>query len=85
MTKEDGPDGDAILQIFEQASVARAHWLAGTVPSRSAQASPELPSFSESMGEMFAGSKIMQAQRRMFRGGGDPEQDRDRGRERRQR
>ena len=50
LTHEEGPDGDAILQMFEQASVARAHWLAGTVPSRSAQASPELPSFSREHG-----------------------------------
>ena len=84
LTHEEGPDGDAILQMFEQAATARAHWLAGTVPSRSAQANPELPTFSESMGEMFAGSKIMQAQRRMFGGGQrEQDQDRDRGRERR--
>ena len=78
LTHEEGPDGNAILQMFEQASVARAHWLAGTVPSRSQQANPELPSFSESMGEMFAGSKIMEAQRKMFRGGSSQEQDRER-------
>lgn len=65
---ERGPDGAAVQEMFEQASVARARWLAGAVNSRSRQAGPaaEIPNFAESMGEMFAGRKLMQAQKRFF-------------------
>ena len=63
LTKESGPDGDAILQMFEQAAVARGQWLAGAVNTRSAKANPEMPSFGGSMGELFtgtAGAKMLQ-------------------------
>lgn len=78
LTEEAGPDSEAVHQVFEQASVARAHWLAGTVLSRAQQAASgsEIPSFAESMGEMFAGRKIMEAQKRLF----NKDQDRDRSR-----
>ena len=32
---------------------------------------PEIPSFGEAMGEMLMGRKILEAQRRFFRGGRD--------------
>jgi hypothetical protein len=43
---------------------------------------PEIPSFSESMGEMFLGRKGMEMQRRFFRGDKE-EQKEDRGKRRR--
>lgn len=75
LTKESGPDGDVILQMFEQAATARGQWLAGAVNSRSSMSSPEIPNFGESLGEMFtgtAGSKML----RKFTS--DPDKDRKR-------
>ena len=67
-------DTEGLQKLFEDASEARARWLAGDINSRSRQSSPEIPSFAESMGEMFAGRRIMEAQRRFF-GGGDRDKD----------
>ena len=66
----DGPKQEDIRQVFEQASEARAAWLAGGVtPMARQQASAtEIPSFSESMGQMFLGSKGTEAQKRFFKG-----------------
>jgi prephenate dehydrogenase len=65
---ETGPKGDDIRQVFEQASDARALWMAGAIsPSSGSQsARPEVPSFTESIGQMFMGTKIMEAQKRLF-------------------
>ena len=65
-------DSAAVLDLFVQARVARAKWLAGDYGSQSRQYSPhqELPTFAESMGDMFMGRKLMDAQRRFFRGDG---------------
>ena len=60
--------GEDIKQVFEEASLARAKWLAGlTTPlARQRSDSPEIPSFSETMGQMFLGQKGMEVQRRIF-------------------
>ena len=65
----NGASGDDIKEVFEEASVARARWLAGLVTPMSRQRSPatEIPSFSENMGQMFMGQKAMDAQKRFFR------------------
>ena len=66
-------DSAKVLDLFVQARVARDKWLAGDYGSRSRQYSPhqELPTFAESMGDMFVGRKLLDAQRRIFRGSKD--------------
>ena len=65
-----GPDGEAIRQVFQEASDARARLLAGAVnPSARSQAVlPEIPSFTENFGRLLLGTKIMEAQKRVFGG-----------------
>ncbi len=67
---DDGSDssGEDIKQVFEQASHARAQWLAGLVTplARQQLRAPEIPTFSENMGQMLLGQKGMEAQRRFF-------------------
>ena len=63
LVAEDGPDVDAVQEIFEDASTARAKLMAGLVNSRAREAASsgsDIPSFSEGMGEMFAGRKVME-------------------------
>ena len=68
LNAEGGPDSDAVHQFFADASEARARWMAGAVVSKSRQASSasSIPTFAESMGEMFAGRKVMEAQKKLF-------------------
>lgn len=61
----DGPRGEELHQTFEDASNARAKWLAGLVSSQRSN-SPEIPTFGESMGQIFMGQKAMDAQKRFF-------------------
>lgn len=63
---ETEPDPDAVKTIFEQASEARAKWMAGAVTLESRSYSPhqELPTFAESMGEMFMGRRAMDARKK---------------------
>jgi len=65
-----GPDGEAIRQMFQEASDARAGLLAGAVnPSaRTQPVAPEIPSFTENLGRMLLGTKLMEAQKRVFGG-----------------
>ena len=63
---EDGPDPDAVHQVFVDAMEARARWQAGIFTTR--ESSPEIPSFSDSMSEIFIGSKGVEAQKRFFGG-----------------
>ena len=65
---ESGPKGDDLRQVFEQASDARTQWLAGAVsPSAHTQFPlPEIPSFTEGMGQILMGSKLMEARKRFF-------------------
>ena len=64
---EDGPDPDAVHEVFVDALEARARWQAGIFNSRDRSA-PEIPSFSDNMGEMFMGSKGVEVQKKMFGG-----------------
>ncbi len=70
---DDGnePSGDDIKQVFDDASQARARWLAGLVTPLARRGGPatEIPSFSENMGQMFMGQKAMDAQKRFFNRG----------------
>ena len=69
-------DPQALLELFTRARDARAQWLAGDYGAQSRQYNPhqELPTFAQSMGDMFVGRRLMDAQRRLFRGGsGDGE------------
>jgi prephenate dehydrogenase len=63
-------DPEAVKDIFEQAAEARAKWVSGQFGPEAHQLNTnrELPTFAESMGEMFAGRKMIEAQKRMFRG-----------------
>ena len=64
-------DPAAVLDLFVRARDARAQWLAGDYGAQSRQYNPhqELPTFAQSMGDMFVGRRLMDAQRRLFRGG----------------
>lgn len=66
--REPVPDGEAVKEVFQQAFDARARWLAGLVNPQARMGNPntEIPSFAESMGEMFAGRTLMKAQKRFF-------------------
>jgi len=64
---ENGPDPDAVHQVFVDAMEARARWQAG-IFTKTDRLSPEIPSFSENMSEMFIGSKGMEAQKKLFGG-----------------
>ena len=82
---EEGPDVEAVGELFEHASVERTRWMAGVITpgSRLQRDAPDIPSFAESMGEMFIGRKGMEAQRRFFRGNKEEkEEDRGKGRRR---
>jgi prephenate dehydrogenase len=65
----DGQQGEAIQQMFEQASEARARWLTGGVTQRAREGHPdsEMPTFAENMGQLFVGKKVMDAQKRLFK------------------
>ena len=67
---DNGPRGEDMRQVFEEASSARAHWLAGLVTplARLHSSATEMPSFSDNMGQMFIGQKAMEAQKRFFGG-----------------
>lgn len=64
-----GSQGESIQQMFEQASEARARWLAGGVTQGARQGHPdsEMPTFAENMGQLFVGKKVMDAQKRFFK------------------
>ena len=65
---ESGPDEEGVQQFFEQAAEARARWLAGAIKPMSRQTSfqADVPSFSESMGTMFAGTRGVEAAKRIM-------------------
>ena len=77
---EPEPDGEAVKGFFDQVAEARARWLAGEATAQARMASPQredLPSFSESMGEMFMGRKLVQVQKRILGGDKNKEKDKD--------
>jgi prephenate dehydrogenase len=62
---EADPDPEAIKAVFEHANEARARWASGAVTPQSRNYNPhqELPTFAESMGEMFLGRRAIQARK----------------------
>ena len=80
LNEESGPDPAAVEQLFSIAHEERARWLSGSVTpgGRSERNGPEIPTFAESMGEMFIGRKGMEAQRRFFRNDNDGGRDKGR-------
>ncbi len=68
-------DNQAIMDLFVDARDSRAKWLAGDYGAQARQYNPhtELPTFAQSMGDMFVGRRLLDAQRRLFRGGRDEE------------
>ena len=78
LADEAGPDSEKVKKVFDDVADARAQWLAGQATVRARLANrqrEEMPTFAESMGEMFMGRKLLQANKRIF--GGLKGQDRD--------
>ena len=65
LAKEGGPDPDAVHEVFEEAMNARARWKAGIL-TKIDRVTSEIPSFAESMGEVFMGRRGMEAQKKFF-------------------
>ena len=65
-------DGDsaAIEQVFNDALFHREQWLAGkaTLGAPSRESVADVPSFSQNMGQLFLGRKVMDAQKRFIEG-----------------
>jgi prephenate dehydrogenase len=70
LANENGPDPEEVHQVFVDAMDARARWNAGIFSTidRLAGPSPEIPTFAESMGEMFVGRRGIEAQKKILRG-----------------
>ena len=76
---EPHPDGEVVKGVFDHVAQARARWLAGEATAKARMANrsqEEMPSVAETMGEMFMGRKLMQANKRMLGGIRDKEKDR---------
>jgi prephenate dehydrogenase len=76
---EPHPDGEVVKGVFDQVAEARARWLAGAATAKARMAGTEreeMPGFAESMGEMFMGRKLLQAQKKMLGGARGKEKDR---------
>ena len=69
LDNEDGPKEEDIHQVFERAAFARAQLLSGAMNpiARRPGSNSDIPTFAESMGEMFVGRKAMQAQKKFFK------------------
>ena len=69
----DGPNEEEVHRVFEQAFVARAALMSGAMNplSRHLGTHSEIPSFAESMGEMFVGRRAIQAQKKFFKDSDD--------------
>ena len=64
---EDGPDDD-VLEYFSQALISRESWLTKSpgLAAKSYDFNKEVPSFSDGVGEMFLGKRLMDARKRML-------------------
>ena len=67
LAKEGGPDPDALHEVFEEAMNARARWKAGIL-TKIDRVTSDIPSFAESMGEVFIGRRGMEAQKKILGG-----------------
>lgn len=62
-------DADEIKKKFDQLAEARAKWLAGEVTPKARQLNSNrepLPTFSDGVGQMFLGGRLMDAQKRIL-------------------
>ena len=73
LANENGPDPEAVHQVFVDAMEARDRWQAGIVTTldRISGPSTEIPTFAETMGEMFIGRRGMEAHKKLFRSPND--------------
>ena len=73
LANENGPDPEAVHQVFVDAMEARDRWQAGIVTTldRISGPSTEIPTFAETMGEMFIGRRGMEALKKLFRSPND--------------
>ena len=73
LANENGPDPEAVHQVFVDAMEARARWQAGIVTTldRISGPSTEIPTFAETMAEMYIGRRGMEAQKKLFRSPND--------------
>ena len=64
---EDGPDDD-VLEYFSKALISRESWLTKSpgLAAKSYDFNKEVPSFSDGVGEMFLGKRLMDARKRML-------------------
>ena len=67
LAKEGGPDPDALHEVFEEAMNARARWKAGIL-TKIDRVTSDIPSFAESMGEVFIGRRGMEVQKKILGG-----------------
>ena len=70
LTKEGVPDPDVIQNMFTEAMNSRSRWQAGIFSTidRIHGPSPDIPTFAESMGEMFVGRRGIDAQKKILQG-----------------
>jgi len=67
LAKEGGPDPETMESVFTEALDARARWTAGIYTTMDRLAT-DIPSFGESIGEMFMGRRAMEMQKKVFGG-----------------
>ena len=65
LAQDGGPDPDAVEHVFTEAMEARARWQAGIFTNMD-RIHTEIPSFAESMSEMFIGRRGVEAQKKIF-------------------
>jgi prephenate dehydrogenase len=75
LDNQEQPATKELQQVFQQAHDSRSGWLAGLVTPAARQqvTKAEIPTFAETMGQMFMGRKGMEMQRRFFKGMKDPD------------
>ena len=67
LAKEGGPDPEVVEGVFTEAMNARARWGAGIFTTVD-RVTSDIPSFGESMSEMFIGRRAMEMQKKIFSG-----------------
>jgi prephenate dehydrogenase len=67
LAKEGGPDPETVEEVFTEAMNARARWQAGIFTTID-RVTTDIPSFSESMSEMFIGRRAMEMQKKVLGG-----------------
>ena len=67
LAKEGGPDPEVVEGVFTEAMNARARWGAGILTTVD-RVTSDIPTFGESMSEMFIGRRGMEMQKKIFSG-----------------